>query len=136
MRRLRRNHQKQPTIDQLGAAPGAAPASRRRSALGVPHVTSSRQLRGQHVSYGLQHPPPGVGQLCGRCVSPARGSSGGSTRLPSQISSGGASCHRLRSAPGPAHVSWAPAPASRCRTAPGGAACPHSSGPEEKRRAE
>jgi hypothetical protein len=50
---------------------------------------------------------------------PARGSSGGSTRLPAQNSSGGALCHRLRAAPGPARVPWAPAPVSRCRTAPG-----------------
>jgi hypothetical protein len=47
---------------------------------------------------------------------PARGS----TRLPTQISSEGAACHRLRVAPGPAHVPWAPAPTSPAqdRTAP------------------
>jgi hypothetical protein len=50
---------------------------------------------------------------------PARGSSGGSTRLLAQISSGGALCHWLRAAPGPARVPWASAPASRCRTASG-----------------
>jgi hypothetical protein len=50
---------------------------------------------------------------------PARGSSEGSTRLPTQISSGGTACHRLRAAPAPTRVPWAPAPASRHRTAPG-----------------
>jgi hypothetical protein len=50
---------------RLGAAPGAAPASHRRSALGVPRVTGSGQLQDQHMSRGLQHPPPGVGQLRG-----------------------------------------------------------------------
>jgi hypothetical protein len=49
----------------------------------------------------------------------AQGSSGGSTRLSTQISSGGAVCHRLRAAPEPTRVSWAPALASRCRTTPG-----------------
>jgi hypothetical protein len=97
---------------------------------------------------------------------PAQDSSGGSTRLPAQISSGGAVCHRLRTAPGPACVSWDPAPASRRRTAPGApcvtglgssgagtcpvgsstslpaqdnsesVACPRSSGPEEKCQAK
>jgi hypothetical protein len=71
------------------------------------------------VSRGLQHSPLGVGQLQGRRVSPARGSSGGSTRLPVQISSRGIVCHQLRAAPGPTHVPWAPALASRRRTAPG-----------------
>jgi hypothetical protein len=52
-------------------------------------------------------------------MSPAQGSSGGSTRLLVQISSGGTTCHRLRASPGPARVSWAPAPTSRRRTAPG-----------------
>jgi hypothetical protein len=36
-RRLRRNHQKQPIIDRLGAAP----ASRRRAAPGAPRVTAA-----------------------------------------------------------------------------------------------
>jgi hypothetical protein len=49
----------------------------------------------------------------------ARGSSGGSTHLPAQISSGGVACHRLRVALGPEHVLWAPAPASQCWTAMG-----------------
>jgi hypothetical protein len=119
MRRLRRYHQKQPTIDQLGAAPGQTPASRRRSAPGAPRVTGSGQLRGQHVSRGLQHPPPGAGQLQGRHVLLARGSSGGSTRLLAQISSGGAACHQLRAASRLARVPWAPAPTSWRRTAPG-----------------
>jgi hypothetical protein len=47
---------------------------------------------------------------------PARDNSGGSTHLPAQISFGGATCHRLRAAPGPARVPWAPAPTSRRRT--------------------
>jgi hypothetical protein len=51
----------------------------------------------------------------------------GSTRLPMQISSGGAACHRLRAAPGLTRVPWALAPASRRRTAPG-APCVTSSG--------
>jgi hypothetical protein len=38
-RRLRRNNQKQPTIDRLGAVLRAAPASRRRAAPAAPHVT-------------------------------------------------------------------------------------------------
>jgi hypothetical protein len=62
---------------------------------------------------------------------PARGSSGGSTRLPTQISSEGAACHRLREALGPARVPWAPAPASRRRTAPG---APRVTGSRQFRR--
>jgi hypothetical protein len=49
---------------------------------------------------------------------PARGSSEGSTRLPTQINSGGTACHRLRVALGPTRVPWALARVSRCRTAP------------------
>jgi hypothetical protein len=49
----------------------------------------------------------------------ARDSSEGSTRLPTQISSEGAACHRLKAAPGPVHVPWALAPASQRSTAPG-----------------
>jgi hypothetical protein len=55
---------------RLGATPGAAPASRRKSAPGAPHVTGLGQLWGRHVSRGLQHPPPGAGQLRERRVSP------------------------------------------------------------------
>jgi hypothetical protein len=101
------------------AALGAAPTSRHRSAPRTPRATGSGQLRGRHVSRGLQHPPPGAGQLQRRRVSPTRGSSGGNTRLLAQISSGGAACHRLKAARGPARVPWTPAPASRRRTAPG-----------------
>jgi hypothetical protein len=117
MRRLRKNHQNQPTIDQLGVAPGAAPASRRRSALGAPRVIDSEQLRGRHMFRGLQHPPPSTGQLWGCRVSLAQGSSRGSTRLPAQISSRGVACHRHRVAPRPPCVPWAPAPTSQRRTA-------------------
>jgi hypothetical protein len=62
-----------PAEDSSGGATchrlGAAPASRRRSALGAPHVTGSGQLRGRHVSHGLQYPPPDAGQLWGHRVS-------------------------------------------------------------------
>jgi hypothetical protein len=64
---------------------------------------------------------------------PARGSSGGSTRLLAQGSSGGAACHRgsgshLPAALGPARVPWTPAPASRRRAAPGAPRVPAAPG--------
>jgi hypothetical protein len=80
------------------------------------------------VSRGLQHSPPGAGQLQGRRVSPVRGSSRGSTSFLVQISFGGAACHRLRAAPGPARVPWAPASASWRRTAPEAPRVPAASG--------
>jgi hypothetical protein len=120
MRRLKRNHQKQPTIDQLGAAPGAAPASRRRSTPGAPRVTGSGQLRGWHVSRGLQHPPPSTGQLRGYHVSlqlRTRGKT--SSRVAQKQSSGRFFSTR-----------------STAQGSSGGSACPRSSGPNENHRAD
>jgi hypothetical protein len=98
MRRQRRNHQKQPIIDRLGAALGAAPASQRRAALGALCVTvapvPTSRLR---AAPGPRRAAPGVSRA---------------TAAPVPIS-------RLRAAPGPACVPWAPAPASRRRAAPG-----------------
>jgi hypothetical protein len=122
-RRLRRNHQKQSTIDRLGAAPGAAPASRRRAAVGVPW---------------LRFPPPGSGQLRGH-AGQLRGCHGSGSHLPAQGSSraahgssGGAAApvptSQLRAAPGPARVPWAPASASQRRVAPGAPRVPAAPG--------
>jgi hypothetical protein len=103
MRRLRRNHQKQPTIDRLGAAlvptprPRAAPGPR-RVAPGASYVTvasgpTSRLRTG-----------PG----------PRRVASGAPRVTVALVPTS-----RLRAAPGPARVPWALVPASWCRTAPG-----------------
>jgi hypothetical protein len=104
-------------------ADGVVPASRLKAAPGC-HVSTewyplpgSWQLRGRHVSPGLQHSPPSARQLWGRDVSPwlqlpppGAGQFRGchvSPRLP-PLGSG-----QLRGR----HV--APAPTSRLRTAPG-----------------
>jgi hypothetical protein len=74
---------------------------------------------------------------------PARGSSGGSTRLPVQDSSGGATCHRGSGshlpAQGSSGVGTCPVGFNTrlpTQDSSGGAACPHGFGPDEKRRAE
>jgi hypothetical protein len=143
MRRLRRNHQKQPIIDLLGAAP----ASRRRAALGASRVTAAP------VPTSWLRAAPGVLRV---------------TTAPVPTS-------RFRTALRPACVPWAPAPTSRHRaasgaprvlTAPGriktvepsntenravddffsthlpaqgssgGSACPRNSGPNENRQVD
>jgi hypothetical protein len=105
---------------RLGAALGAAPASRRRSASGAPRVTGLGQLWGRHVSHSLQHLPLSAGQLRGHRVS-------------SQLWVGGKTLGRV-----------AQKQSSRCffstrRSAQdisGGSACPRGSGPNEDRRAD
>jgi hypothetical protein len=106
---------------RFDAAPRAAPTSRRRSALEAPRVTGSGQLWGWHVSRGLQHPPPGAGQLRERRVFPelrARGKTSG--RVAQKQSSG----------------RFFLAPAARRQGSSEGSACPHGSGPNEDRRAD
>jgi hypothetical protein len=97
MRRLRRNHQKQTTIDRLRAAPGAAPTSQLKAALGAPRVTAAlvptSRLR---AAPGLRRTALGAPRVSAALVSTSQ----------------------LRAAPGQARVPWAPAPASRRRAAP------------------
>jgi hypothetical protein len=97
MRRRRRNHQKQPTIDRLRAASGAALASRRRTAPRAPRVTvapvPTSRLR---AALGPRRASPRVSRV---------------TAAPVPTS-------RLRAAPEPTRVPWAPAPTSRRRVAP------------------
>jgi hypothetical protein len=107
MRWLRRNHQKQPTIDRLRAAPGVsrvpvapAPASWLRAAPGPPRVAGA--------------PPPASRHR----VAP------GALRVPAAP----VPTSRLRAAPGPPYVAWTPAPASWRRAAPGAPRVPVAPG--------
>jgi hypothetical protein len=107
MRRRRRNHQKQPIIDQLRAALEAAPASRRRATPGAPRVivalVPTSRLR---AALGPRMVAPGA-----PCVTTAP--------VPTSW---------LRAAPRSACVPWAPAPASRCRAALGAPRVPEALG--------
>jgi hypothetical protein len=142
MRRRRRNHQKQPTIDRLGAAP----ASRRMEALGASRVT-------------VAPIPTSRLKAAPRSRRAALGVPGVTAAL--------VSTSRLKATPGPACVPWASAPASRRKAAPGaprvpaapgrmktvepsssenrapetqgssrGSTCPRGSGPNENHRAD
>jgi hypothetical protein len=103
MRQLRRNHQKQPTIDRLGAAPGAP----RVTAAPVP-TSWLRAASGPRMPPWLPFPPPGSGQLQG---------------VP-RVTAAPVPTSWLRASPGPARVPWVPAPSSRHRTAPGAPCVP------------
>jgi hypothetical protein len=100
MRRLRRNHQKQSTIDWLEEAPGAAPASRCRAAPGAPCVTAA--------------PVP---------TSRLRAALG-----PRRVALAPVPTSRLRAAPGLACVPWAPTPASQHRATSGAPRVPMAPG--------
>jgi hypothetical protein len=77
MRRRRRNHQKQPTIDRLEAALGTTPASRRRAAPGASRVTAAPgRMKTVEPSSSENRAPDDFF----------------STRLPVQGSSGGSAC--------------------------------------------
>jgi hypothetical protein len=125
MRRLRRNHQKQPTIDRLGAVLGlpcgpAAPthASRLRAALGTPRIQARLPARGSSRAGSTICLPT---QGSSRAAACPRGSG---SHLPTQDSSGAAIC--------PLGFSTR----LSMQGSSGGATCPHGSGLDENRRAE
>jgi hypothetical protein len=111
MRRLRRNHQKQPTIDRLEAAPGAlcvtavlVPTSRLRAAPGP-----------RRVAPGASYVTAASGPTSRLRTGPGkRGVASGAPRVTVAL----VPTSRFRAAPGSARVPWALVPASWCRTAP------------------
>jgi hypothetical protein len=98
MRRLRRNHQKQSTIDWLEEAPGAAPASRCRAAPGLACVPWAPTPASQHrATSGAPRVPMAPGRM--KTVEPSSTENRApnnffSTRLSAQGSSGGSACPR------------------------------------------
>jgi hypothetical protein len=131
MRRLRRNHHKQPTIDRLGGAPGpprvpaaSTPASRlgvAPGALRVPVAPAPTSRLGAALG------PPRV------AWAPPPASRRRTTPRAPRVPVAPVPTSRLRVAPGPSRVAWAPAPA---QGSSGGTACPHDFGPDENCRAE
>jgi hypothetical protein len=117
MRRLRRNHQKQPTIDRL------------RTTLGAPRDWLRTAPRAPRVQ--THHPARGSSGAGSNTLLPAQGSSGGAvcphgsgSHLPAHDSSGVGSCHLGSSTRLPVQDNSE------------AAACPCSFGPNENRGAK
>jgi hypothetical protein len=113
MRRLKRNHQKQPTIDWLGPAPGAAPRLPAQGSSGgvACHRGSGSHLLTQRSSGAVvYHRSSGSHLAAQRSSGAAQGGSDGAAAL--------VPTPRLRTAPGSARVTWVPAPTSQRRTTP------------------